>query len=930
MKKSCDDVFYVSKNLLIRLILFLTVFHAPALSQLPPIANVGLKLTTIEKDLALPDREKLQKVIELKKEFEKFQSNKDSVYAKILHRIGALQDRLEKTREAIQYTLQSIRISTSGRKDCSRKIAINSYFNLGLFNQKLYFYSNALDSYDSCIAIGNEYTDSATIDRIVKARIKKGNIYYQTGDYQKDVEEISIGLRTASLLNNNDNKADLLNERAQAYIAMKKIVEALADVQKAFLSIKQNDYQAYARNYKIRALIYEENNKYTQAADCFKKAINNRIKANNIEDLASDFNDAGNALREAGVYKEAKSYFNQSLKLSLKAGNRVIAAKASNNLGLISLTQYNYLKALTEYHVSLSQTVSDFKSNNELDNPGYKHCNVISDKKFLWLLLGNKTECLLYLYKQTRNKQYLSSALKTALLTDSLITDMRHEQTGEQSKLYWRNETREFFTNAIEACYQAADGRLAFYFMEKSRAVLLNDKLNELGASAYLPMQEAQKEQSMQMNVLSLQQQLSQLAKADPVFDEQQVRLLQAKEDFDNYIKGLREKYPAYWQYKYADDVPNRGVMQKYLKTNKQSFVHYFINDTIIYMLGITPSSSKFIKINTKQFDSELSDFLKICSDKQALNNHYDDFARLSHHIFNVLFKPLQLPAGRVIICYDNFLIPFEALTADGRGRDFLINNYTFSYVYSARFLLKNFNNPHGHGNFLGVAPVSYAGYLRVPQLMQSETSLDQSVSYFSNWKLITNGEANRANFLKLLPLYTIVTVLSHARADSSDEEPVLFMADTVIRLSELQLLHNPSTNLIVLSACQTNVGKMATGEGVISLARGFASAGIPCISATLWKADEKAIYSITENFLKNVSEGMRKDDALQKAKLAYMQNGDNESLLPFYWANMILAGNGDPVHLSRNNHIVGWLTGNFFIIILLLFFFFLRKKSAK
>ncbi|HEX8676985.1 MAG TPA: CHAT domain-containing protein, partial [Segetibacter sp.] len=229
------------------------------------------------------------------------------------------------------------------------------------------------------------------------------------------------------------------------------------------------------------------------------------------------------------------------------------------------------------------------------------------------------------------------------------------------------------------------------------------------------------------------------------------------------------------------------------------------------------------------------------------------------------------MPKGRVIICYDNFLIPFEALTTDDNGKDFLINNYTFSYVYSAQFLLKNFKNPRGKGNFLGVAPVSYAGYLQVPQLYQAETSLGESASYFHTLTLITNSAANRSNFLKLLPGYTIVTILSHARADSTDKEPMLFMTDSVIRLSELQLLRKPSTQLIVLSACQTNVGKIATGEGIISLARGFASAGIPSISATLWKADEKTIYSITEAFLKNISKGMRKDDALQKAKIVFM-----------------------------------------------------------
>lgn len=909
-----------------------------ALPQNKTSSEFSEYLKKIESNLILSDQQKLQQVITLKKEFEKNHLTQDSVYAKMLHRIGALYFSLKNFNEAIDYTIQSVRINTSEIQGSSRKFATNSYYNLGLYFQTLHFFKQSLYYYDACINLANEYKDITTSFRITNARLRKGNIYYQTGDYEKDIQEMSLGLKTATLIRDTSLIVDVLNEQAQAYIALKKIDDALTNVKETLSLLNREDHKAYANNYKIRAAISEANNNYKEAIIYYKKTIESRYKTSDASGIGLDYLDAGNFLKKneiegySGDFSNARKYYSKCVILSNSAKDYVTAAKASNNLALISLTTHNYPTALLEYHNSLLQTVPTFKDNNALNNPTYRQCNAISDKNFLALLLGNKTECLLFMYKQSRNKQYLTSALNTARLTDSLITDMRHEQTGEQSKLYWRDETREFFSNAIEACYQAKDGKLAYYFMEKSRAVLLNDKLNELGASAYLPPQDAEKEQAMQINVLSLQQQLSQLKETDSTYEDQQVKLLHAKEDFENYVKTLQEKYPAYYQYKYADDVPKLINLQKYLYNNKQSFVHYFITDSSVYMLSITAASVKFIKLNVKQFNAQQFQFLKICSDKQALNNHYESFASLSNTIYKTLFKPLQLPAGRVIICYDSYLIPFEALTTDSNGRDFLISNYTFSYVYSARFLLKKFKNPRGEGNFLGVAPVSYADHLHVPRLTKSETSLTQSASFFNGFKLITNSEASRNNFLKLLPNYTVVTVLSHACADSTDSEPILFMADSVIRLSELQLLRNPSTKLIVLSACQTNVGKIATGEGIISLARGFASAGIPCISATLWKADEKAIYNITDAFLKNVSEGMRKDDALQKAKLVYMQSGSNQNLLPFFWANMILAGNGEPVKFSDNNHLAALITGTVFITATLLVYivYFKRKRFKK
>ena len=149
---------------------------------------------------------------------------------------------------------------------------------------------------------------------------------------------------------------------------------------------------------------------------------------------------------------------------------------------------------------------------------------------------------------------------------------------------------------------------------------------------------------------------------------------------------------------------------------------------------------------------------------------------------------------------------------------------------------------------------------------------------------------------------YSVVNVFSHALADTASMEPVLYMQDSVIHLQELQLINHTATQLVMLSACQTNVGRNATGEGIYSLARGFAAAGIPAVSATLWKADEEAIYLISQKMNEYLAAGMRKDDALQKAKLFLMQKGGKEKLLPYFWANMILVGKGDPINLTHQH----------------------------
>src|SRR5690606_16015473 len=118
----------------------------------------------------------------------------------------------------------------------------------------------------------------------------------------------------------------------------------------------------------------------------------------------------------------------------------------------------------------------------------------------------------------------------------------------------------------------------------------------------------------------------------------------------------------------------------------------------------------------------------------------------------------------------------------------------------------------------------------------------------------------------------------------SIGSEPVIYLQDSVLEVSELQTLGDLSTRLIVLSACKTGIGKNIRGEGVFSLARGFAAAGIPSSVTTLWQIDNQPTYKLTELFFEYLSQGLPLDEALQKAKLDFLDNNDITYELPYYW----------------------------------------------
>ena len=316
-----------------------------------------------------------------------------------------------------------------------------------------------------------------------------------------------------------------------------------------------------------------------------------------------------------------------------------------------------------------------------------------------------------------------------------------------------------------------------------------------------------------------------------------------------------------------------------------------------------------------------------------SLNQNYSRYRTLGFELYQKLFAPFNIQPGRVIISPDDYFIPFDALVSDKNiSNSFLLKNYAFSYTYSMGLQMKfaEQKNSSKH-SFLGVAPVNYNDHLKQQPLTGADASLNNIRPYFSNTSFLVKEDASKMSFLKSLPSYTTVQIYSHADADSSGKEPVLYLNDSAIYINEIQTIDDFQTQMIVLSACNTGVGKNAKGEGIFSLARAFMSAGIPSTVTTLWQVDNKATYKLTEAFYKYLNQGLPKDIALQKAKLEFLENQDKSFELPYYWAANIILGKTNAIEYEKPSS-----SSNYIIIIvvsvltILVFWFLMVRRKSK
>jgi CHAT domain-containing protein/tetratricopeptide (TPR) repeat protein len=190
----------------------------------------------------------------------------------------------------------------------------------------------------------------------------------------------------------------------------------------------------------------------------------------------------------------------------------------------------------------------------------------------------------------------------------------------------------------------------------------------------------------------------------------------------------------------------------------------------------------------------------------------------------------------------------------------------------------------------------------RIPRLPFSRREADAIISLVqnSNGMKAVDFKANRATATSSeLTQYRIIHFATHGLLNSQHPElsgVILSLVDEhgapqdgFLRLNEVYNLNLPA-ELVVLSACNTGLGKEVRGEGLVGLTRGFMYAGAARVAASMWRVDDAATAELMRLFYT----GMLKDGrppaaALRAAQVEMFRRKRWQS--PYYWAAFVLQG---------------------------------------
>ncbi len=824
----------------------------------------------------------------------------------------------------------------------------NYYYKLGDYSQaKTYF----IEIYQQLSEREEKNLSEDEINTLLSIYNFLASIYKNTGKY--DLAEVYYKKTISSALKVSSGK-DLEITVAPTKLLLSQLYINMGEFDKANLLLQEvlNLYKGLYRTEKI----YKNN-----LIAVYQTLIKNSIKQEKfLESLAY--------LKSCDQFiTESDPFFKQSLLLYgqvLSELNNDAEALAFYKKALFAFNKYrnesphedvaNIYAELSEFYLFRNNYQDGLKYiNKAIINAGVdiqmdSIQSALTQNKFfsnrqILELLDLKNQHLMLAYQTTNNIKYLDEALKLNELILKTFQLLKKEFNSKLDKQYLLEEIQPVFTRMLGITFEAyqinSNRELlvsALNISEKSKDILLLDAIRDVNATSFneVPQNIIDKELIYRSDINVTEKAIFNTVDAKEISSLNE-NLFQLKNDYYQYLDTLSKNYPAYYNLKYKDDKIDLEELRNNILDKNKLVISYTIADDYIYSISINKNKEQFLKIPfSKNMSDTITQFYSLIT-KPDLSG-VEKLRSNAEQLYTSLLYPIlkDFDEEELIIIQSGILhyIPFEVLI-DNKGM-YLLHSRTISYNSSLSSLMELKNKKiKNNGKLLAFAP----------QFENASRSLDVSTKFspllynITEVKNINNHirsdlyldrEANIKNFNEIASGYQVIHLATHATAnDEFPDYSYLAFSESDSSASTLFIkdLYNKQINaqLVTLSACQTGIGQLQKGEGMMSMSKGFYYAGAKSIVKSLWKINDKSTALLMDNLYKELSKGKSKDEALRNAKLSYLASTDDEILKhPYYWAAFVVSG--DTAAILSNYNLYFVIFG--LLIILALVFLIFRK----
>lgn len=643
----------------------------------------------------------------------------------------------------------------------------------------------------------------------------------------------------------------------------------------------------------------------------------------------------------------------------------------SYDLSLVYDYTGNYLwrkgkfnKALDQFQLSIIAILPNEIDLNPYSNLNYNNCLSYSN---LYSYLNNKGETF-YQLSKLRNSpnekiRDLKECLKNLNLSIEQIYTYKMQLSTEEQMFLFSELTNQKYPNIIKVCLElynlTGDTKYsyqAFRYAEQGRAAIMLSLLRSNSGSkiGLIPAKYKAREDSLSLKISILQQRLSALKEESSSkygLNTQIDALASKRAELEQLYK---KQYPSYYNLKYSSETVNPVQFQASLADN-ECVVEYLLNRNFLISFYFDKKNLIFHTDTLRTVDlSALADRFYNRTSHFSTSSYKPDsikqFANDAQKLYNILLKPFEqkIKGKKLIVIADNSLrkIPFEVLLTEKpadytgyRNLPYLIKQNTVYYAPSVTFLDELRKKPalKHRARLLAVAPVYSSLKLndtisRMLLAVRSDTSVFGSLPNakkeiafahsMAGGRRLFEKRATETLFKKIAGDYDIIHLATHGilNSEASLQSKLLFSESSP---DDDGFLHNyeiynlkQSSQLVILSACNTGAGKNYGGEGVISTGRGFLSSGSRSVIMTLWPVNDLASFDLINGFYEGLKKDLDISDALRNSKLHYLGMADNMHSHPFFWTGYVVYGDAS-ISLAIHNYKFLYIGIAIFILIL-------------
>jgi CHAT domain-containing protein len=633
--------------------------------------------------------------------------------------------------------------------------------------------------------------------------------------------------------------------------------------------------------------------------------ISRSIVRNNENGMSRTFELLGDAYSGAGKIEEAFTAYEKGLELVKDSALSTSAVRIRLRLGQLYSQQNEYSRAAENLQKALSQ------SENQHFSQGIQRA---SSQMGNLLRASNKSSEAIPYYEK-------------AIIT---IEATRASLESEEFRSSYFENSINIYANMIRAQLEQKNLSDAFNYNERARSRAFLDILGskvQLGRSGTL----TEEERLLQAKISELRARLT--GQAD---DSETAENYSGSEQLRQELDATQKVYTEFLAKVRKENKEQASLMNVEPLTLKQvqelldpgvTLLEYFVSGNNVWLWVVEKDRVQFARSSVAR--EELVSKVTSLRDTIYQLGEKDKFNALSQELYRLLIEPAvpYIQGKELLVIPHDVLhyLPFQALLAsDGH---YLIEKYPIDYLSSASLMQFTKEKRRAGGEKVLALGNPDVGDPKM-NLQFAEVEAKEIQSLYPQSTIFLEKDATEEKAKALSPQNDIVHFATHAQLNEDDPlSSAVLLAKSDKEDGRLEVreifgmdLH---ANLVVLSACETGLGKLSRGDELVGLTRAFIYAGTPSVVASLWSVEDSSTAQLMAGFYKNLKT-MSKVEALRQAQLNLIRGNVNSDLLarrgiggvgklgetpspelsgsasisvstshPYFWAPFILVGDG-------------------------------------